>query len=84
MGLACVDLFLAHGPLAMKATSRAGLEKARAGQGVPLEEQGMQKDPESGDEVVDLEYSSQNFGEAVGKHTLLLSLRLVFFTRRMQ
>lgn len=84
MGLEYVDLFLAHWPLAMKATSRAGLEKARAGQDVPLEQQGMQKDPETGKEVVDLEYSSRNFGEAVGKQTLLLFLKLVLFTGCIQ
>ena len=68
MGLDYVDLFLAHWPVAMKATSRADLEKARARHAVPPEELGIRKDPETGNEMVDLEYSSKDFGEAVGKH----------------
>lgn len=80
MGLEYVDLFLAHWPFAWKATSRAGLEKARAGQDVPLEEQGQLKVSETGKEqLVDFEYSSKNFGEAVGKHTLSSSLKVIAF-----
>lgn len=45
-----MDFFLAHWPLAPKATSRAGLEESRAGKDVDLEEQGMQKDPKTGKE----------------------------------
>ena len=83
MGLDYVDLFLAHWPVAMKATSRAGLENARAlnardGQAAPLEEQGMLKDPETGKEVVDFEYSSKNFGEAAGKHYYHLFWKLFY------
>lgn len=81
MGLDYVDLYLAHWPLALKATSRAGLEKARAGQNIPLEEQGTRLDPETGKEIVDFEYSSKNLGEVAGKLVLSPFLRGVLFTK---